>query len=342
MRLPVIWVWRALLGGFALVYLASATLQLWLPPLVPFLAAAAVEAQFFVSGLRSRGSPHNTSRDSGPQERDLAELGWASRTVSLQRDDAELVLRPGEMSDEEIADWVWLHRDELDALGPGRHELAAISDPESPVERYVPPTAPARSTHVRRRLLQIAVVLAVFAGILLLERSTPSWQKLSATTRAATLSVLDREATRVAGHRAEVICDVSGRHVGYVQDADGLAEVGGHRLWLTPGICFRLYQIEHTHRSSGASSGQAIAVLAHEAWHVGGEKSEAVANCYAYQSGVGIGRALGLGAGTARQLMREQLADNPADFANDPAYIVPPECRRGGDLDLGLDQDHFP
>jgi hypothetical protein len=342
MRLPLIWLWRLLLGGFALAYLASATLQLWLPPLVPFLAAVAVEAQFFVSGLRSHGSPRSAGTDRGPQARDLADFGWASRTVTVRRGDAELVLRPGEMTDEEIADWLSFHDDELDALGPGQHELAAILEPASPVGRYVPPPPAPRSAQIRRRLVHVAIVLAVFAGVLLLERSTPSWQKLSATTRAATLSALGREATRIAGHPAEVICDVSGRHVGYVQDADGLAEIGGHRLWLTPGICYQLYTIRHTQRSSGPSSGHAIAVLAHEAWHLKGERDEAITNCYAYQSGVRVGRALGLSTSTARQLMHEQLADNPADFAGDPGYIVPPGCHKGGSLDLGYDGSHFP
>src|SRR3954452_24951023 len=342
MRPPLIWLWRVLLGGFAVIYLASPTLQSWLPPLVPSLAAAALEAQFSLSGLRSRPAPRATAVDRGPQARDLADLGWAARTVAVTRGDAELVLRPGEMTDEEIGDWLQLHDDDLDALGPGRHELAAIVDPEGPVEQYVPPPRPARTAQVRRRLVHIAIVLAVFAAVLLLERTTPTWQKLSAPMRAATLAVLDREATRIAGHRARVICDVSGRHVGYVQDADGLAEIGGHRLGVTPGICYRLYTIGHTHRSSGPSSGHAIAVLAHEAWHLNGERSEAIANCYAYQSGARIGRALGLSADTARQLMHEQLADNAADFATAPAYVVPPGCHRGGSLDLGLGAGHFP
>ena len=54
---PPLWVWRLLLGGFAVVYLASETLQAWLPPLLPFLAAVAVEAQFFVAGLRQGRRP---------------------------------------------------------------------------------------------------------------------------------------------------------------------------------------------------------------------------------------------------------------------------------------------
>jgi hypothetical protein len=40
--------------------------------------------------------------------------------------------------------------------------------------------------------------------------------------------------------------------------------------------------------------------------------------------------------------MREQLADNPANFAATPQYIVPSGCHRGGSLDLHLDGRHFP
>jgi hypothetical protein len=138
-----------------------------------------------------------------------------------------------------------------------------------------------------------------------------------------------------------VICDVKARHVGYVQDANGLAEVRGRRMWVTPGICYRLAKVPHMTASTETTTANAIAVLAHEAWHLHGVGSEAVANCYAYQSGVHVGRALGLSMGIARRLMHEQLADNPADFAG-TAYVVPSGCRRGGSLDLRLDGAHFP
>jgi transposase len=340
-RVSPVWAWRLLLGGFAVVYLASATLQQWVPPLLPFLAAAAVEAQFFVSGLRARRT-RAPSADPGPQARDLADLGWASRTVSVRRGDAELLLRPGELRDEEIAQWIRLHDAELDALGPGCHELAAIESPESPVARLVVKPGAVRSRPVGRRLLQVAAVLALFSGIFLLDRSGATWQKLPAHERAATLAVMTREAAAIAGHPAEVMCDVSGRHVGYVQDADGLAEVGGRRIWLTPGICYRLAKVRRVTAATELATGHAIAVLGHEAWHLHGERSEAVANCYAYQSGVQIGQALGLSAKTARRLMHEQLADNPSDYADAPAYVVPSGCRRGGALDLALDGTHFP
>lgn len=189
--------------------------------------------------------------------------------------------------------------------------------------------------------MQVAVVLAVLSALFLLDRSRASWQKLPAHERSATLALLDREAARIAGHPAKVMCDVSGRHVGYVQDSDGLAEVGGTRMWVTPGICYRLAKIRHMTAATETASGHAIAVLAHEAWHLHGEASEALANCYAYQSGVRVGRALGLSAGTARRLMHQQLADNPGDYAG-TAYVVPAGCHRGGAFDLKLDGTHFP
>jgi hypothetical protein len=138
------------------------------------------------------------------------------------------------------------------------------------------------------------------------------------------VTLLNRQAARIAGHRAATICDVSGRHVGYVQDADGLAIVGGHILWLTPQICYRIYLVKHS-AQAGAGSGEAIAVFAHETLAPARTgANEAVTNCFAYQSGVSVGEALGLSPTRARQLMREQLADNPANFAATPQCIVPP------------------
>jgi len=285
MNVRLIWLWRLLLCAFAVAYLANGSLQLWIPPLIPFLAAAAVEAQFFLSGLRTseRGDV-----DRGPQARDLAELGW----VGEDEDDASPPLK--------------------------------------------------RPRRVNRRLLQVAVVLALLSGLFFLDRSRASWQKLPANERASTLAILDRGAARIAGHPAKVMCDTSGRHVGYVQDADGLAEVGGRRMWLTPGICYRLAKVRHMTPVTEGATGHAISVFAHEAWHLRGETREALANCFGYQSGVQVGHELGLSVGTARRLMRRQLADNPSDYADAPAYVVPAGCHRGGTFDLKLDGTHFP
>ncbi len=340
MRFRPLWVWRLLLLAFAAAYLASADLQAWLPPLVPFLAAAAVEAQFFLAGVRA-GRRRQAFADPGPQQRDLEDLGWQAHTVTVGRGDTELVLRPGELEDEEIAEWLELHHDELAALGPGRHELAAIDSATSPVALHSP-RAVHRERRTRIRLVQALAVVALLAGLFLLDSNAAHWQHLSTAARARTVALLDRQASRIAGHPAEVICDVAGKHVGYVQDANGLAEVGRRRAWLTPQICYQLYLVHSSGRAAGPASGEAIAVLAHEAWHLRGVTSEALANCFAYQSGVGIGEALGLPRSTARALMREQLADNPADFADAPQYLVPSGCTRGGSLDLHLDGSSFP
>lgn len=339
MSLRPILVWRLLLLGFAIVYLSSTTLQAWFPPLLPFLAAAAVEAQFFFAGVRA-SRRRRTFADPGPQQHDLDELGWAARTVTVQHGDAELVLRPGELGADEIADWLDAHGAEIGALGPGRHELARIDSATSPLAHHVEPTTRPRG-RARVRLLQALAVLALFAGLFLLDTRSEHWQHLSAAARASTIGVLDRQASRIAGRPAMVTCDVAGHHVGSVQDADGLAEVGGTRAWLTPQVCYDLYRIKQTGRA-GSSSGHAIAVLAHESWHLHGESSEALANCFAYQSGVSVGEALGLSPATARRLMHDELARNSSDFADSPQYIVPSGCRQGGSYDLHLDGVHFP
>lgn len=280
MRLRPLWIWRAAFLGFAAVYLASSTLQEWLPPLLPFLAAAAVEAHFFVAGTRARRG-YRTPSDPGPQQRDLEELGWPEET-----------------------------------------------DEPAPA----PPVPP--KTGWVRRLVPALAVLAILAGAVFLDTATAHWQRLSSEQRAATVRLLDREAARIAGHPATIVCDTSGRQVGYVQDADGLAEVGGNRAWLTPQVCYQLYLVTRGRPGNGA--GHALAVLAHEAWHLRGEQSEARANCFAYQSGVGVGERLGLSPSKARSLMRRELDSNPTDFASDPQYIVPAGCTQGGALDLHL------
>jgi hypothetical protein len=219
--------------------------------------------------------------------------------------------------------------------GPQPRDLEELGWEEPPL-----PARPDR--RFRLRLLQALVVLALFGVLVFLDARGSHWQRLSSSARTSTLSILEREASRIAGHRATIICDTSGKHVGYVQDADGLAEVGGTRAWLTPSVCYRLYQVHHSGHADGASSGEAIAVLAHEAWHLHGEANEGRTNCFAYQSGVRVGEALGLSSSTARQLMHEQLADNPYDFETARQYIVPAGCHRGGSLDLQLDGSHFP
>ena len=87
---------------------------------------------------------------------------------------------------------------------------------------------------------------------------------------------------------------------------------------------------------------RAIAVLAHESWHLRGEADEGLANCYGFQSGVQIGQNLGLSRSRARALMREQLATNTADSGTNVAYRVPSSCRDGASSDLRPAEPGFP
>lgn len=151
---------------------------------------------------------------------------------------------------------------------------------------------------------------------------------LSDAERARIESRLSVEAGRIAGHRAVVHCDARGETVGIVQHADGVAEVGGTNAYLTPDICARLYRLAFNgDEGSFSQTARAIAVLAHEAWHLQGETDEGLTNCYAFQSGVALGQRLGLSKGTARRMMRQQLADNATYARSAPEYLVPSGCR---------------
>jgi hypothetical protein len=83
-------------------------------------------------------------------------------------------------------------------------------------------------------------------------------------------------------------------------------------------------------------------VLAHESWHLRGERNEARTECFALQSGVELGRRFGLSAETAQRLMRQQLVENQLRARGNIEYLVPSECREGGSLDLDPQRSAFP
>ena len=174
-------------------------------------------------------------------------------------------------------------------------------------------------------------MLAVIAVLLYAASRPRGWDAVSAKRQAQTETILSDEASKIARHPATVTCDDKGEFVGFVQDADGLAEVGGDQAFLTPEICDTLYQLAIKHRvQSFPRTARAIAVLAHEAWHLRGEANEGLANCYGFQSGVQIGQNLGLRESRARALMREQLATNARTRGTNSRYRVPSSCRDGG------------
>ena len=161
-------------------------------------------------------------------------------------------------------------------------------------------------------------------------------------TRVEAVARFSEEASIIADKPVTILCDESRDYVGLVQHADGVAAVGGDRAYLTPERCLDLYRLAFKGEVTSSQTARAVAVLAHEAWHLRGVGEEGTTECYALQSGVGIGRQFGLSEGRARQLMRQQLAENALRAGGSVEYRVPPECRDGGRLDLDSGTTRFP
>ncbi|MEK6275813.1 MAG: hypothetical protein AABM30_10800 [Actinomycetota bacterium] len=228
--------------------------------------------------------------------------------------------------------------------GPQQRDLSDLGswdwwEGDAATELPAPPAPGLNWLHVAEG----AAVIALVAGILFYASRPQGWDAVGSADRARTEAMLSSEATKIAGHPAAVGCDKSGAYVGFVQDADGVAFVGGDQAYLTPSICNTLYQLAMKHQvRSFSRTARAIAVLAHESWHLQGVRNEGLANCYGFQSGVEIGVNLSLSKQTARAMMREQLATNPSDSGSNAQYRVPSECRDGGSADLHPDAAGFP
>jgi hypothetical protein len=201
------------------------------------------------------------------------------------------------------------------------------------------PEPPPRGVPVRSLLAGLAVIAALGALAWVVD-SRSGWGGLDDRTQAVAEERFSAEASRIAGHEVEIRCDESGERVGFVQHTDGVAEVGGRLAYLAPDRCHELYRLAFDGETDGAT-GRALAVLAHEAWHLRGVRDESETQCYALQSGVELGRRLGLDEGEARRLMRRELSTN-AGRGTSFEYFVGPECRDGGALDLDPDGSGFP
>jgi hypothetical protein len=308
-------------------------IRAWIPVWLPFLAAVWLEVQFFVGGYlqgRSGASPGPAGNDRGPQPHDLAELGgeqWRETTVVDVAGERHFVPVEG-LSEEEAQERI----------------EAYLLDPEAGSAAARPYVAPPRQrVFDRRYAIEAIATVAVVAGILFWASRPHGWSAVSTADQVRAEAVFSREASRIAGHAAQVRCDTSGDYVGFLQDADGLAFVGGTRAYLTPSICDTLYQLAFKHRTqSFPRTARAIAVLAHESWHLRGVSDEGLTNCYAFQSGVRVGTNLSLSESTARSMMREQLATNASDAAANPQYLVPAGCHDGGSYDLNPGSSAFP
>jgi hypothetical protein len=212
-------------------------------------------------------------------------------------------------------------------------------DEEYEDEEYEPePQSPRRLRSFLFGLGVIAALAIVFWTI----DSNRGWGGLDGETQATAIARFSAEGSRVAEKPVRIRCDESGAFVGAVQHSDGVAEVGGDIAYLTPERCFDLYRLAYKDEVTSSRTARALAVLAHESWHLRGVEDEGTTECYALQSGVDIGRRLGLSAGTAAQMMRQQLTENVLHTGSSSQYLVPRDCRNGGRLDLNPDTSRFP
>ncbi|HYI75368.1 MAG TPA: hypothetical protein VEW90_08855 [Gaiellaceae bacterium] len=185
-------------------------------------------------------------------------------------------------------------------------------------------------------------LLCALAGLAWFVESRTGWDSLDGETRLEAVERFSAVASEIAEKPVSVGCDEARDYVGYVQHADGIAVVGGDRTYVTPEICFALYRLAFRGEERGSVTGRAIAVLAHESWHLRGERAESTVECYGLQSGVAVGQELGLDERTARRLMAQQLTENRLRGLETVEYRVSDECRDGGRLDLAPADDAFP
>lgn len=303
-------------------YALQAAVPIWLA----FLIALGLELHFFVDALRS---DPGSRADSGPQAVDRARYGYAvdSDELLLVREGGEELWIPysGE-TDEEVQALIAAARE------PGAQEEAA---PAVVVQE------PRRWPKVRRFVVGLGVIGSLALILWFVENRT-GWDALAAQTQAEAAARFSDEASRIAEKPVTVRCDEAGDYVGAVQHADGVAVVGGNLAYLTPDRCLDLYRLAFKGEVRSSQTARALAVLAHEAWHLRGVRNEGATECYALQTGVALGQRLGLSEDTARQMMRQQLTENSLHSRGSPEYLVPPDCRDGGRLDLNPDSPSFP
>jgi hypothetical protein len=201
---------------------------------------------------------------------------------------------------------------------------------------------PARAPSPFRRFALGLGLIAALLGVIWFVESRTGWDSLSGETKAAAVERFSAEASSIAEKPVSIRCDEARDYVGAVQHADGVAFVCGDLAILTPEICDDLYRLAFEDETKGSRTGRAVAVLAHEAWHLHGVADEGMTECYALQSGVGLGTRLGLSEDTARRLMRQQLVENQLRGASTLEYRIPSECRDGGRLDLDPGDASFP
>ena len=315
---------RVALIAFVVIWLFGPdVLRSTVPVWLAFVVALGLELQFFVGALRSSPRPRPDRR---PQPVDRARFGYAEEPAEL------LLVR--EQGEEIWVPYSGENDEELDELIAAERERPDWEPSAPEADDLLPPA-------LRRLLVGIAVIGGLALLLWFVDRNT-GWDSLSDETRAAATQRFSREGSRIAGKPVTIRCDEAGSRVGAVQHSDGVAIVGGTVAYLAPERCLDLYRLTFKGEITSSRTARALAVLAHESWHLRGSRNEGTTECFALQSAVNLGRSFGLSADTARQMMRQQLTENQLHARGSSDYLVPPDCKDGGPLDLDPDSSRFP
>lgn len=315
---------------FVLAWLfAPYEFQSAIPIWLPFLIALGLEVHFFVGALRQ---PPTQRPDRGPQSADRERYGYG--------DDAEELLLVRDQDQELWIPYSGERGEELEALLDDARELPE-EEPATVVAEDAEPEHERMRLPLRRFVAGLGLIAALALVFWFVESRT-GWNGLDESTRAEAAARFSQEASQIAGKPVTIRCDEAGEFVGAVQHADGVAAVGGELAYLTPERCLDLYRLAFKGEVRFNQGARAIAVLAHEAWHLRGVSDEGITECYALQSGVELGQRLGVSADTARRMMRRQLVENSLRLGSSAEYRVPEECRDGGRLDLNAGTARFP
>ncbi len=115
---------------------------------------------------------------------------------------------------------------------------------------------------------------------------------------------------------------------------------GSNVAHLRRNVCHNLWDYAHGGQAN-PTEGQILAVhiVAHEAQHINGVQSEAVAECRAAQLNHFVAEELGATPEEARELQRRYYVDYYPRQRDD---YVSGECREGGELDFYPDRIEFP
>ena len=328
-RVVPAWALRVALVLFVLTWIFGPyELRSAVPIWIPFAIALGLELQFLWSAFRQ---PRASRLDRRPQVGDRERFGYGEDTSELllvHDEGRELWIPYAGETDEELDELI------ADAREWADEEEMLPPTPQAPRPREI--WAP-----VRRFLTGLAIFAVLGYAAWFVEART-GWNSVSGAGRAAAVERYSSEASRIADKPVTIRCDEARDYVGFVQHADGVALVGGDRAYLTPEICHDLYRLAFDDEVDSSRTGRAIAVLAHEAWHLRGVRDEGTTECYALQSGVELGRRFGLSDERARQLMRQQLTENALRTGASVEYRITSECRDGAELDLRTDDSRFP